>query len=452
VKTPPATVLGDRYELHEQLGAGGMASVYRATDRVLGRTVAVKILAPHYADDPGFVARFRREARSAARLNHPAVVQVFDTGADGETQYIVMEFVDGRTLADVLETQGPLEPERAAEVAAVLAEALAAAHAAGLVHRDVKPANVMITPSGDVKMMDFGIARATSTETLTQTARVLGTATYLSPEQAVGNPVDARSDIYSLGVVLYEMLAGQPPFGGDSPIEVAAKHVEQDPLPPSRHRPDVPAGLEAIAMRALAKDPSDRYQTALEMGSDLARWRGGGTTEPLALAPTTVLPKRRPRRRGRLVAAILAVAVLLLGAILAGTLLGHDHPPAPVTSPHARPTASHTTPSPSPTPSPSASAQPPALFEAVQSLRSLLLQGVQSGKIDPKVSDDLTHKLDDITHAIGEGKTEDLSHQVSELQDKVSEAADKGQIQPPYRPQIEHIVRTMASIVGTEPG
>ncbi|MFN2543048.1 MAG: Stk1 family PASTA domain-containing Ser/Thr kinase, partial [Actinomycetota bacterium] len=280
-------VLGGRYQLEETLGEGGMAKVYRGTDRVLGRTVAIKVLSPNYARDQNFVQRFRREAQAAARMNHPGVVSVYDTGSDDGTHYIVMEHVQGRTLAQILRAEGHLLPERAAEIAEAVAAALSFAHAQGIVHRDIKPANIMITPAGEVKVMDFGIARATASgDTLTQTATVLGTATYLSPEQAQGEPVDGRSDIYSLGVVLYEMLAGQPPFAGDSPVAVAYKHVREDPALPTRVNPSVPKGLEAVAMKALAKNPANRYQSAEEMRADLARVRHGEA--PLAtplLAP-----------------------------------------------------------------------------------------------------------------------------------------------------------------------
>src|SRR5947208_7997941 len=202
-------VLGDRYEIKSLLGTGGMASVYLGTDRVLDRPVAVKVLSRQFANDATFVERFRREAQAAAALNHPNVVSVFDTGSDGDIQYIVMEYVQGRSLSDIIRDEGPLLPERAAEIAEGVAAGLSFAHRAGLVHRDIKPANVMITPTGDVKVMDFGIARAQTADSLTRTESVLGTATYFSPEQAKGEGVDARSDIYALGCVLNEMLTGR---------------------------------------------------------------------------------------------------------------------------------------------------------------------------------------------------------------------------------------------------
>jgi serine/threonine-protein kinase len=265
-------VLAGRYELEGELGHGGMATVYRGTDRVLHRPVAVKVLAAHHARDLDFVARFRREAQAAARLNHPNVVAVYDTGEDGDRYFIVMELVDGHTLQEVLRERGPLSPDEAAAIAEQAAAALAAAHAEGIVHRDIKPANIMITPSGDVKVMDFGIARAATVgDSITRTTSVLGTASYLSPEQAESRPLDARSDIYSLGVVLYEMLAGRAPFEGETAVSVAYKHVNEQPVPPSRHHPDVPAELEAIALQAMAKDPAHRYQQAEDMRADLHR-------------------------------------------------------------------------------------------------------------------------------------------------------------------------------------
>src|SRR5204863_3181074 len=227
-------LLAGRYEIQRLLGHGGMAEVYLGTDRVLGRQVAVKVLGPQFARDATFVARFRREAQAAAALNHPNVVSVYDTGSDDGTHFIVMEYVRGKTLSDVIREDAPLLPERAAEIAQGVAQALAFAHKGGIIHRDVKPGNIMLTPTGDVKVMDFGIARATSSESLTQTATVLGTATYFSPEQAQGEPVDARSDVYSLGIVLYEMLTGRPPFNGDSAVTVAYKHVREQPVLPSK--------------------------------------------------------------------------------------------------------------------------------------------------------------------------------------------------------------------------
>lgn len=298
-------VLAGRYRIEAAVGEGGMAKVFRAQDDVLGRTVAVKVLAPEFARDGQFVQRFRREAQSAAALNHPNVVSVFDTGSDGPVHYIVMEFVEGRTLRDVLAGDGRLHPRRAAEIAESMCRALAGAHQQGLVHRDVKPGNVMLTPSGEVKVMDFGIARVTTGEALTQTATVLGTASYFSPEQAKGEPVDARSDVYSAGCVLYEMLTGRPPFSGDSPVSIAYKHVREDPELPSRLNPDVSPGLDAVVMKAMAKNPANRYQTATEMADDLHRVEQGEqvhATPILPGQPTEVV--NRPVRHTEVMSAL----------------------------------------------------------------------------------------------------------------------------------------------------
>ena len=280
-------VLNDRYEIAGVLGQGGMAKVFKGTDRVLGRTVAVKVLAPQYADDEGFVARFRREAQAAAGLNHPNIVGVFDTGSQNGVHYIVMEYVEGRTLRDVIRADAPLLPERAIEITDAVARALAAAHESGLVHRDIKPGNIMLTRDGEVKVMDFGIARTTTGDTLTQTAAILGTALYLSPEQAQGQPVDARSDIYSLGCVFYEMLTAHAPFEGDSPVAIAYKHVRETPRLPSELNPDVPPELDAVVMKMLAKNPENRYQNAAELREDLERVRQGAPTLATPLLPGT---------------------------------------------------------------------------------------------------------------------------------------------------------------------
>jgi serine/threonine-protein kinase len=286
-------VLADRYEIESVLGQGGMARVFKGTDRVLNRSVAVKVLSPQFANDDQFVARFRREAQAAAALNHPNIVSVYDTGSQGDVHYIVMEYVEGRTLKDIIQQEGPLLPERATEIGAAVAAALAAAHEGGLVHRDIKPGNIMITREGEVKVMDFGIARTSTGDTLTQTASILGTASYLSPEQAQGEPVDARSDIYSMGCVLYEMVTARAPFSGDSPVAIAYKHVRENPVPPSRINQDVPASVESVVMKCMAKNPANRYQSADELREDLERvHRGGAPRATPVLADSTEMLTR----------------------------------------------------------------------------------------------------------------------------------------------------------------
>ena len=279
-------ILAGRYRRGEVIGRGGMSTVYRATDLALDRIVAVKVaMDPLLERDPIYAARFKREARAAAAVNHPGVVTVFDAGADGPTRYIVMEYVEGRSLAEILRDTRPLEPARAARLAEQIADTLAAAHAAGIVHRDVKPGNVMVTAADRVKVLDFGIARTSDSVTLTQTASVLGTAPYMAPEQAMGNPADARSDIYSLGCVLYEMLTGQPPFMADVPAAVLHQHVRVAPRPPITLNPAVPPALDALVLQMLAKDPRGRPQTATEVRDRLLDSEGGPPTEPTRLLP-----------------------------------------------------------------------------------------------------------------------------------------------------------------------
>jgi eukaryotic-like serine/threonine-protein kinase len=283
-------LLGGRYELDGVVGRGGMAEVYRARDIRLDRIVAIKTLRTDLARDQIFQARFRREAQSAASLNHPSIVAVYDTGEDMASgvpvPYIVMEYVDGRTVRDLLQEGHRLLPERSLEIIDGVLRALDYSHQAGIVHRDIKPGNVMVTRNGDVKVMDFGIARAMSDAqaTMTQTAQVIGTAQYLSPEQARGERVDSRSDLYSTGCLLYELLTGRPPFTGDSPVAIAYQHVRENPVPPSRVDPDVPPWADAIVLKAMAKSPADRYQTAADMRADLQRAASG---MPVAAAPPT---------------------------------------------------------------------------------------------------------------------------------------------------------------------
>jgi eukaryotic-like serine/threonine-protein kinase len=274
-------MLSNRYEIGDTLGFGGMSEVHRGRDIRLGRDVAVKVLRADLARDPTFQLRFRREAQNAAALNHPAIVAVYDTGETDSSSmplpYIVMEYVDGRTLRDIVKSEGPLSARRAMEVMADACAALDFSHRHGIVHRDVKPANIMITKSGAVKVMDFGIARAVADgqAAVTQTAAVIGTAQYLSPEQARGESVDARSDVYAAGCVLFELLTGEPPFTGDSPVAVAYQHVREEPRKPSDVNKQVPASLDAVVLKALSKNPVNRYQSAAEMRADLVRVLSG---------------------------------------------------------------------------------------------------------------------------------------------------------------------------------
>ena len=280
-------LLSERYELGEVLGYGGMSEVHRGLDTRLGRDVAMKVLRADLARDPQFQMRFRREAQNAAALNHPAIVAVYDTGEVqsefGPLPYIVMEYVDGQTLREIVKTTGPMSQQKVIEVMADVCAALDFCHRHNIIHRDVKPANIMINRAGAVKVMDFGIARALGEgQNVTQTAAVIGTAQYLSPEQARGEAVDARSDVYAAGCVLFELLTGEPPFTGDSPVAVAYQHVREDPRPPSELNPAVSPALDAVVLKALSKNPANRYQSAAEMRSDLVRVRSGQS--PLAPA------------------------------------------------------------------------------------------------------------------------------------------------------------------------
>ncbi|MFC4019537.1 Stk1 family PASTA domain-containing Ser/Thr kinase [Micromonospora sp. GCM10011542] len=354
--TAQARLLGGRYQVGELLGYGGMAEVHRGRDLRLGRDVAIKMLRTDLARDATFQMRFRREAQNAASLNHPAIVAVYDTGEEtaptGETlPFIVMEFVNGRTLKEVLGAEGRLQPRRALEICADMCAALEFSHRHGIIHRDVKPGNVMLTQTGQVKVMDFGIARALASgaTTMTQTSAVIGTAQYLSPEQARGEAVDARSDVYAAGCVLFELICGNPPFVGDSPVSVAYQHVREAPPTPSDINPDVNPAVDAIVLKALSKNPLNRYQSAGEMRADLLRAAAGRPVlatpvlreaETVAMAPagggagyptaagapqTRQIPARvgDPRQRKAsswLIAVFSAVGVLAVIALVAALL------------------------------------------------------------------------------------------------------------------------------------
>ncbi|MDO8964850.1 MAG: Stk1 family PASTA domain-containing Ser/Thr kinase, partial [Coriobacteriia bacterium] len=338
-------VFGNRYRTIERIGSGGMADVYKAMDEVLGRTVALKIMHPHYAEDPTFVQRFRHEAQSAANLSHPNIVNIYDWGQQGDTYYIVMEYVKGTDLKTLIAQRGPADPLKAAEYAAQVCAGLSVAHGYGIIHRDIKSHNLVLTPDGTIKVMDFGIARAVDTM-MTQTGSVLGTAQYVSPEQAQGRELTPGSDLYSLGVVLYEMTTGRLPFDGDTPVSVALKHVNEDAIPPRQVRDSIPPAVEAIIMRAMEKDPTHRYTSAEQMRDDLQRAAQG---RPVGATPrvddTTVMPAvqraerlsdvRRtpiPQRRGLSPWAWVGIVALLLvlglgGAWALSALGGSDRVP-----------------------------------------------------------------------------------------------------------------------------
>src|SRR6184192_2382449 len=283
------TLFDGRYRILRKLGTGGMANVYLAEDEVLGRRVAIKILNDRHAGDDQFVERFRREAKNAASLSHPNIVSIYDRGEAEGTYYIAMEYLDGRSLKELIISRGSAPVRTAIEYTRQILGAIGFAHRHGIVHRDIKPHNVRVGPEGRLKVTDVGIARSGASQ-MTEVGSIIGTAQYLSPEQARGAPVDQRSDVYSVGIVLYEMLTGQVPFTGDTPLEIAMKHLSEVPVPPSEKRPDVPEDLDNIVLRALAKDPEDRYQTAEDMAADLARvQRGLPVSSETAEAATAVL-------------------------------------------------------------------------------------------------------------------------------------------------------------------
>jgi eukaryotic-like serine/threonine-protein kinase len=323
----PGEVIAERYEIEELVGTGGMSSVYRARDRLLERLVALKVLHPHYGDDEEYVERFRREARSVAQLSHPHIVTVIDRGEDDGQQFIVFEYIDGENLKQLLARTGPLPTRRALELALEIADALAFAHEHGLVHRDVKPQNVLVSPDGDAKVTDFGIARSLDVEHgMTQTGTVLGTSNYLSPEQASGKPTTRSTDVYSLGVVVYELLTGDVPFPGENFVAVAMKHLNEQPPDLLEQRPDVPLRLAAAVDRALEKDPARRFpsmdQFAWELRQCLAEL-DAPEAERTLITQSPVIRESAPRRvraRRRRAPLYVLFALIAAAAIVAGVL------------------------------------------------------------------------------------------------------------------------------------
>jgi beta-lactam-binding protein with PASTA domain/tRNA A-37 threonylcarbamoyl transferase component Bud32 len=352
--TEPGALFDGRYRIQRRLGKGGMARVYLAEDESLDRQVAIKILADRHSDDPHFVERFQREARAAARLNHPNLVQIYDQAQVDGTSYIVMEYVEGETLKDLIRRDAPLDPRQAIGIALQVLAALRVAHQAGIVHRDIKPQNILVQPDGRVKVADFGIARAEGGSDMTEAGSIVGTAQYLAPEQAQGLPLGPPADLYSMGIVLYEMLNGRVPFEGDSAVTIAMKHVQEPPEQLTDRNPLVPPGLEAVVMRALAKNPAQRYQTAEEMGIDLDRVRQGLPVseetmligaETVAHAPriteTMIQPRTAPppsngRNRNLwgvlAVIGVIALALVIALAVWASTRGGEPTPTTTTTT------------------------------------------------------------------------------------------------------------------------
>jgi serine/threonine protein kinase len=404
-------VLDDRYELGVALGSGGMAEVFEAFDRSLGRRVAVKFLKADLPD-PRARERFEREARTAASFTHANAVTVYDVGDDGQRPYIVMELVEGRTLADLLAEQGQLPPNAAARITDEVLAALGAAHDRGLVHRDVKPGNVLITRDGLVKLADFGIAKAASDATagLTATGQVMGTPKYLSPEQAAGRGATPRSDLYSTGVVLYEMLAGEPPFTGDTPVVLALAH-QQAPVPPLSDRcPGLPHALLATVERALEKDPAARYPDATAMRTALGgapAGAPGAATVPATATPTAVLPPAAPpptrsprdRRRARWVVAGLAGVGMLLLLVLVALAQRDDDTATPrrASTATTADAASETEPTTTPTTQP-----PPTTAPTPQTIDELIALLAANPSAHGEKGEDLLEKLQELQEKPGE--------------------------------------------------
>jgi serine/threonine-protein kinase len=461
----PRTLAG-RYELGEVIGRGGMGTVYRATDRVLGREVAVKVLLGQIADrDPLNIERFAREARAAAALSHRGVVAVYDTGIDAMTRYIVMELIEGRSLEAILREQGPLDPGRAADIVAQVADALAAAHAAGLVHRDIKPANLMIAGDGSVKILDFGIARAMDSTTLTQGAAVLGTAAYMSPEQALGQRVDERSDIYSLGCVLYALLAGHPPFHGETAAAILSQHANVAPP----RLPGIAPELQSLVLAMLSKAPPARPQSAAAVRD---RLRGAVTSGAPArdVTPAT-LPMtqsgrshRRPGRARELVPGLLAAAALVAivavlasggGATRIGTTARQHTPTAARANTNRRASTKRrprtTTPAARSTTTGAAPTTPLTVSGAAGTLTALTTQDVESETIDQAAAKQISGALSDLLNSYQQGNAPDVQHKLADLAQHLSMLEQHGDIQPPAAPAIQRAVANLAQAMAANP-
>jgi serine/threonine-protein kinase len=449
------TVLGGRYTLLAVLGTGGMATVWRARDEMLSRDVAVKVLNPQHAADAEFLDRFEGEARHAAAVSHPRLVTVFDCGVESGTPFIVMELVAGRTLRQVLDEAGMLPPARAVAIAAAVCEGLDAAHAAGLVHRDITPANIVLN-GGEVKVLDFGIARADATRAATAAGTVVGTVAYLSPEQASGRPADPRSDLYSLGCVLFEMLTGRPPFTADSAVGLAYRQVHDDPGPPSAWRPGLPARLDQVTARLLAKDPASRPPTAAAAQAELLSVfppvNGGpnGGTAVLPVPPGTVpgSPRRgwRPRPAeaalgGALAASLLALVVVLLTSGGGQSPTGSGFPSASLT---ARPA---TTGAGSPSAQPGTTLSPVAA--AAATVVGDLKEGVIDGQVTQQAGQNLFNQLQQVLFQQPGQDSQQLQQQYSQLVQVYTQDKSQGQITGQAATSLSSAISALGAALGT---
>ena len=443
-------VLAGRYLLLDVLGTGGMATVWRARDEVLGREVAVKVLSPQYAADPGFLARFEREARHAARLSHPRLVTVFDSGVDGTSAFIVMELVAGPTLRQVLDQAGPLPGGEAVRIAAAVCEALEVAHAAGLVHRDIKPANIVLAGGGEVKVLDFGIARADGGTA--GTVGVLGTAAYLSPEQASGRAAGPQSDLYSLGCVVFEMLTGAPPFSAGTAVGLAYRQVHDDPGPPSARRPGLPGRLDQVTGRLLAKNPAGRPASAAAARAALL-----AALTPDATAVLTPVGEPEPARPGRwrprpaeaVLTAALAASLAALAAVLLAGAPGHPQASSPPRNPAAtHPAAARTTPvTPTAVAPTHASALPPAAA-ATGAFTGDLQAAVADGQVTPQAGQDLFNHLQQLLFGPPGQNTQQIQQQYQQLIQAYDQHQSQGQITGPAASRLRHDLQALGTALG----
>lgn len=446
-----ARVLGGRYALRSVLGTGGMATVWRAADQVLGREVAVKVLSPQFAADPDFLARFEREARHAAALSHSGLVTVFDSGMDGAEPFIVMELVAGRTLRQVLDEQGMLPAGQAVGIAAAVGEALAVAHAAGLVHRDIKPGNIMLAADGQVKLLDLGIARA---EGRTRTMAVLGTAAYLAPEQASGEPAGPAADLYSLGCVLFEMLTGAPPFSADTAVALAYRQVHDDPGLPSARRPGLPPRLDQITSRLLAKDPAARPASAAAARAALLATLGPDATAVLPQSLTGMrsnvtgtLRRRRPRMTETVLAVTLAAALAALGAVL---LTGVSARPAAAPAPVAHKAASaksHKHQATVKNKPRRADSLPPAAAAAATFVGDLQA-AVADGQLTPQAGRDLFNHLQQLLFGPPDQNTQQIQEQYAHLVETYDQYQAHGDITGRAATTLRHALGALGTALG----
>jgi serine/threonine-protein kinase len=432
----PGRVLAARYELVSLLGSGGMARVFLARDQVLQRDVAVKVLREPFASDPAFLARFTREALHAAGLSHPGVVTIFDAGVDQGTAYLVMELVHGRTVQQVLGDDGRLPIGRSVRIAADVCEVLDVAHRAGVVHRDIKPGNILLSDDGRTRVFDFGIARTNGSAGLTEISTVIGTAAYLSPEQAAGEPAGPQSDLYSLGCVLEEMLTGAPPFTAETPVALLHRHVHDEPIPPSARRPEVGAALDAAVLHLLAKDPADRPADAAAAGREVLAALDAVATPTLLLPAVSTSDYASAGRRRVPVLALAAAAVVVLAVVL-GLLLGRDDRAPATAAGTPAPIVTSTTPSPSP-PTPSVSATPSLAVadaatsaEALDVVRGVIAAGSAAGLIDASATTQLLRATDDVASSVDRKKGKSAEPRIQGLADLVDQLAAAGEVAPP---------------------